>query len=190
MKQSDFSLLPFSSTAPPVKITGVVLRQHNKLAIKYLFSGDLSAIIIPSSNQPPSRKYDLWDRTCCEFFIGIKDSTKYWEFNLAPTKDWNVFRFPNYRQDIAEEMAFDSLPFEVLQQGDSWQLDLAVDLNKIIPAEQELEVGITCVVEDRNKQLSYWALTHPASEADFHHRDSFTIELYSDLAPRKVDNIK
>ena len=175
--KSDFSLIPFLATAPPIQITGTISRQYDKLKIEYIFSGDLSEIIIPPSNKAPRRKYDLWDRTCGEFFLGLKDSTKYWEFNLAPTKDWNVFRLPNYRQDIAEEMAFASLPFTVLQQDNSWQLSLEVDLSKIISAEQKLEVGITCVVEDKNKQLSYWALTHPASEADFHHRDSFMIKL-------------
>ena len=45
------------------------------------------------------------------------------------------------------------------------RLNLAVDLDKIISCETDLEVGITTVVEDKQQQLSYWALTHPANEA-------------------------
>ena len=86
------------------------------------------------------------------------------------------FRFPNYRQDIAEEMAFSSLPFQVSSENNSLRLHLAVNLDKIISSETNLEVGITTVVEDK-QQLSYWALTHPTKEPDFHHFDSFIIKL-------------
>ena len=40
-----------------------------------------------------------------------------------------------------------------------------------------LEVGITAVIEHSNGALSYWALHHPAAEADFHHRGGFTIQV-------------
>ena len=178
MKQSDFSLMPFASNnSPELKITGSISRQQNQLNIKYLLSGNLSAIIVPQSVAAPTRRYDLWEHTCCEFFLGLKDSTQYWEFNLSPSGNWNVFRFFDYRQDIAEEMVFRSLPFSVLQQTDSWQLNLEVDLNKIISAEPDLEVGITTVIEKQDHKLSYWALNHPTYQADFHNRDSFKIDL-------------
>ena len=74
-------------------------------------------------------------------------------------------------------MTFDTLPFEVLLQNDSLLLNLKISLDKIISSESDLEVGITTVVEDKQQQLSYWALTHPANEPDFHHRDSFIIKL-------------
>ena len=40
-----------------------------------------------------------------------------------------------------------------------------------------LEVGITAVIEHSDGRLSYWALHHPAAEADFHHRGGFTIQV-------------
>lgn len=178
MNKFDFSLIPFSlDTAPDIKITGTIYRQDNQLNIKYLLSENLSTIIVPQVVVSPTRQYVLWEHTCCEFFLGLKGSTKYWEFNLAPSGNWNVFYFPDYRQDIGEEMIFTSLPYTVLQQSDSLELNLEFDLNKIISAEQDLEVGITSVIENQYQQLSYWALTHPANEADFHNRDSFIIAL-------------
>ncbi|MGB5632716.1 MAG: DOMON-like domain-containing protein [Waterburya sp.] len=176
--KSTFDLVPFASnTAPAVNITGDIERQNNQLKIEYKLTGNLSQIIIAEHADAQTRQYDLWEHTCFEFFLGIKDSTKYWEFNLSPAGHWNIFRFPDYRQDISEEMAFDSLPFTVLQQNNSWQLNLEVDLEQIIPAEQNLEVGITSVIEDQQNHLSYWALTHSEPAADFHHRDSFIVDL-------------
>lgn len=57
------------------------------------------------------------------------------------------------------------------------QLKLEVNLNQIIAPEQNLEVGVATVVEDRAKQLSYWALAHSAPEADFHLRDNYLLKL-------------
>ena len=174
---TNFSLTPFdSNTAPAIAIKGNIERQHNQLKIEYKLKGALQ-IIIPKQSDSPTRQYDLWEHTCLEFFLGLKDSTRYWEFNLSPAKHWNVFHFLNYRQNIAEEMAFNSLPFKVLLENDSLLLNLEVNLDKIISPESDLEVGITTVVEDRQQQLSYWALTHPTKKPDFHHRDSFIIEL-------------
>ena len=33
-----------------------------------------------------------------------------------------------------------------------------------------LRAGAAAVIEEANEQVSYWALTHPAPEPDFHHR--------------------
>ena len=171
---TNFSLIPFdSNTAPAIAINGDIERDCNRLRIKYRLEG-ASQVVLTKCDRP-TRQYDLWEHTCFEFFLALKDSTIYWEFNLSPAKHWNVFRFLDYRQDIAEEMTFNTLPFQVFLHDDFLVLNLEVELDKII-SESELEVGITTVVEDE-QQLSYWALTHPAKEPDFHHHDSFIIKL-------------
>ena len=178
MKQFNFCLQPFAlNTAPDVKITGSISCKLNQLQITYLLAGNLAAIVIPPLSKTPTRQYELWEHTCFEFFLGLKGFPKYWEFNLSPAGDWNIFRFANYRQDISQELAFNSLPFTFGEQTDSCQLNLAVDINQIIDPEQNLEVGIAAVIENQQQQISYWALTHATTTADFHQRDSFIINL-------------
>jgi hypothetical protein len=175
--KSSFFLIPFTpNTAPAVKITGNIERRHNQLNIEYRLAGQTS-IVIPKTANTPTRQVDLWEHTCCEFFLGLQDSTQYWEFNLSPAGHWNIYRFLDYRQDLVEETAFDSLPFQVLPGNDILQLNLKVDLTQIIAPEQSLEVGIATVIEDPESQISYWALTHLAKEADFHQRNSYLLKL-------------
>lgn len=175
--KSNFSLIPFTpDTAPSVQITGNIERRHNQLNIEYTLAGR-SQILLPATSNRPTRQFNLWQHTCCEFFLGLQDSTQYWEFNLSPAGHWNIYRFLDYRQDLVEEIAFDSLPFQVLPENDNLQLKLQVNLNKIITPEQSLQVGITTVIEDRERQISYWALTHSAKEADFHQRNSYLLKL-------------
>ena len=172
---TDFALIPFpSDTIPSLSINGQIERQDNQLTLEYKLE-PTSEITIPKPAASPSRQFDLWEHTCCEFFLGLKDSTQYWEFNLSPARHWNVFRFLDYRQNIAEEYAFDTLPFQVTR--DDLRIDLEVDLNQIIEPDRDLEIGITAVIEDRSSRLSYWALSHPGKEADFHLRSSFAIAL-------------
>ena len=174
---TNFTLIPFDqSTAPAIAITGKIQRQDNQLTIKYKLT-ETSNIIIPERSPCPLRQLDLWLHTCCEFFLGLKDSSQYWEFNLSPAGHWNVFRFDNYRQNMEIENVFNTLPFQVLQQNDNLLINLNIDLNKIIEPKQKLQVGVTTVIEDRQNYLSYWALNHPSKDADFHLRDSWAIAL-------------
>jgi hypothetical protein len=187
--KANFALIPFATnTAPDIEITGAIERQDNQLNIEYKLVSKLQArspreinsplpMIIPTIAPTPTRQRDLWEHTCCEFFLGLPDSTQYWEFNLSPSGHWNVYRLLDYRQNLTEEPAFDALPFQMSQEENYWQLQLEVDLPKIIPPEQNLAVGITAVIEERPNQLSYWALSHPGKEPDFHHRDAFILEL-------------
>jgi hypothetical protein len=101
----------------------------------------------------------------------------YGEFNLSPAGHWNVYRFDGYRQGMQEETAFENLPFNVQNQADNLTLVLNVDLDKIILAEQAIEIGITSIIKHRDGEVNYWALTHRGVEADFHLRDSFIVEL-------------
>ncbi len=179
MNAQSFSLQPFSSTSPlpDVKITGNIVRRDRRLAIGYALQGNLAELAIPAPTDVPVRKNELWQETCFEFFLGIKNSERYWEFNLSPAGHWNVYRFAAYRQGMQEEMAFKSLPFSVQNQSGALRLTLELDLDQIIQADQTLEVAISAVIKLRDGQVSYWALSHRSSEADFHQRDSFIVAL-------------
>jgi hypothetical protein len=178
MKPRNFSLLPFPGTRPvPFKISGTFFRRGNTFGLDYYLLGQLTDIDIPPSADRPSRRIGLWEHTCFEFFLGPKDSNRYWEFNLSPSGDWNVFRFENYRQGLFEENAFSSLPFKVLVQPDSLCLVLEFDLDIIVPAAQNLKMAVSTVIETKQGGITLWALTHPAPEADFHHKNSFIINL-------------
>jgi hypothetical protein len=179
MSDRSFALKPFPNSNFPssLKIEGKIDRNDNKLAIEYLLLGNLTDILIPRSVDLPRRKNELWEETCLEFFLGIKNSPQYWEFNLSPSGDWNIYHFDDYRQGMQEEIAFTGLPVIVESKSDFLQLSLKLDLNKLVSKETSLEMGITTVIQSTDKKISYWALTHPDSLADFHQRDSFAIEI-------------
>jgi hypothetical protein len=184
---TDFSLHPFPTDCqiPGIEISGRIDRHDDLLSIEYLVRGDLDSVAIDPPTALPTRKLELWTTTCFEFFIGKVGAPNYWEFNLSPGGDWNVYILDDYRQGLRSEKRFTSLPFEIVRTADCLRLSLEFNLSKITPIEAdldrsnrpELEVAITAVIKSTQTEISYWALTHTGTEADFHRRDSFTIEL-------------
>ena len=175
---SNFSLIPFASDAlPTIEIVGNIDRADNILSIEYQLLGDLDSVAIASPAVAPSRKFELWESTCFELFIGVLGDRNYWEFNLSPSGDWNVFHLNDYRQGLRDEIAFTMLPFNVDRSANSLALKLEFDLSQIISIDRQIEVSIATVIRSTQDKISYWALTHIGEEADFHSRDSFIIKI-------------
>ena len=181
MNDQHFSLRPFLSgrSLPEdlnhFTLAGTLARQSNTLVICYTLRGPLRELALPAIAPHPVRQHDLWQTTCFEFFLAIKDAPQYWEFNLSPAGHWNVYRFDAYRQGMREELAWTALPVRIEQQSHSFLLVLELDLSPIFPPDRSLEVAISTIIQLKAGEVTYWALTHPGSQADFHWRDSFMI---------------
>lgn len=169
-----FRLVPYpADDIPKIQIVGEVGRIEDRLHVRYSVQGDAENILLPDVTIP-ARKDDLWRASCFEFFLALPDRPEYWEFNMSPSSEWNVYLMDAYRQvNMREETKIRDLPFKFRKEDGGYSLDISVDLRSIIQAEQELQVGITAIIQTKNGGESYWALAHPGTQADFHLRDSF-----------------
>jgi hypothetical protein len=176
MKQA-FTLHPFEPDDLLLSIDGDVQYQQGWLEIIYNLRGDLASILLPSAVEIPIRQFALWEGTCLEFFLAPIGQSDYWEFNLSPSGNWQVFHLDDYRQGLRDEAAINYLPFTVQQTSDSLQLELSIDLTALVEPNTALQMGITAVIQTKDADYSYWAIQHSGTEADFHLRDSFKIRL-------------
>ncbi len=182
-RKQTFSLRPFEKDGSlyGIECKGYLARRIDTLFVHYEIIGSSLRIDIPERKQEPSRKKGLWENTCLELFVAVKDYDQYWEFNLSPSEDWNVFRFEHYRNEryvdkLREEPLIVSLPFRTQRQSGSFLLDMEFNLDKLIRKDRLLEIGIGSIVKS-NKDKTHWALAHCGSIPDFHRRDSFIIKL-------------
>ena len=175
MSDRFIQLQPFvtTNTLPQIAVTSTISRLKTKLQVSYKIQGDLNQIILPSVKKQNQRQDNLWQTTCFELFLAIFNAPEYWEFNLAPTGDWNVYAFHRYRRGMKTAASFRELPFKVKQSDSVYELTTTIDLTTIISGNTSLELAVTTVIADTNHHLSYWAITHPGTEANFHRRDSF-----------------
>ena len=174
-----FKLTPFpSNTIPNMKISGGIVRAENNLFIRYEVNGDIDKILLSTKATSPSRTDDLWKATCFEFFAAIPNQPGYWEFNMSPSSDWNVYRMDAYRRfGFREETAFTQLPFLFKETENQLSLDISVNLDRMLQPEQSVQVGIATIIQTMDRRETYWALTHPGQQADFQLREGFILEL-------------
>jgi hypothetical protein len=152
--------------------------------LEYSLSGDLESVLLPPASSNPQRKDELWKATCFEFFLAVKGQTGYWEFNLSPSGDWNAYRIDAYRRiGFREETAISQLPFEFQKGSDEYALGVFLDLTDLITSGLEIQLGIAAIVQTKDGNETYWALVHPASQPDFHARESFILLLAGQTLP-------
>jgi hypothetical protein len=185
MIEHSFRLVPFKvPPIPAVSLRGKLSLKNHILTLHYSLAGEIEAILLPPASLVPGRKDELWKATCFEFFLAIQDQPGYWEFNMSPSGDWNVYRMDAYRRiGFREEAAISTLPFEFRQGSDRFFLDVAVDLSFLIPNEALLQMGIAAIIQTKDGGETYWALAHPAPEPDFHLRESFILALAEQTHP-------
>jgi hypothetical protein len=179
MTGKAFILEPHPETvaAPAVRITGAVSIQINTIFVHFQMEGRVGEVRLPPFSRIPVRMDRLWEETCFEFFIGTKGSRRYWEFNLSPSGDWNVYRFSDYRESMHEETAVTRLPIRDQRGADVFLLSAECELEKILPPGEGMDVGISAVIRSEAGGLSYWAMVHPGERPDFHRREGLLIEL-------------
>ena len=174
-----FKLIPYpADNLPKIGITGELIRSDNNIFIHYAVSGEIDRILLPAKSPSPSRTDDLWKATCFEFFVAIPNQPGYWEFNMSPSSDWNVYGMDAYRKvGFREETGFTKLPFVFKETDQQLSLDISVDLFPILQPQQTAQIGITAIIQTMEGNESYWALAHPGSQADFHLREGFVLSV-------------
>lgn len=142
-----------------------------QLRLRYVVTGRIDDLLVPAPADP-ERSDGLWQSTCFEAFAREVDAEGYDEFNFAPSTQWAVYRFDGYRSGMAKPDVL-APRVEGGVEGDTYVLHAAFDL----PGAGPWRLGLSAVIEETNGEKSYWARAHPPGKPDFHHADSFVLEL-------------
>jgi hypothetical protein len=157
------------SPAGPLESIGVEIdREGDRLRLTYRATGDVASVVWPAW-APSGRTDELWRHTCFEVFV--QTDHRYVEFNLSPSGRWASYAFADYRKGMSE----------AAQSARVEPFLLAADQG-VLRAQVDLPLGarrlaVSTVIEGRDGSKTYWALAHPSDKPDFHHPDSFVLEL-------------
>ncbi len=150
------------------------------LTCRYALRGDVGRLRVPRSGA--GRRADgLWRHTCFEVFVSVPGGRSYYEFNFSPALDWAAYRFEGYRTGMSAAALAQAPGLQVRRDRDELDLAATVHLAGLAPlvGVHELRLAVGAVIEEEDGPLSYWALRHPSGDPDFHHPDSFILELRS-----------
>ncbi len=147
------------------------------LHLHYRLDGEVERLRLPAPLACAGRADELWRHTCLEVFIARRGSREYREFNFSPSGEWAAYAFTAYRAGMAvlELQCGPTLRW----QRTADQLELTVTLPaEALPADEGgFRLALSAVIEEQSGTISHWALNHPAKQPDFHHPESFALEL-------------
>jgi hypothetical protein len=157
---------------------GISWTGDGALAFTYVLKGDLARLRIPPPRQP-LRADQLWQHTCFEAFVGVKGGAAYREFNFAPSGAWAVYDFVNYREPAPLVEGKLAPKITMCSASESLELNAVVgrECLQVLTPGARLKLALCVVIEEESGMLSYWALNHPPGKPDFHHPDSFALEI-------------
>ena len=137
--------------------------------------GDVSDLALPPA-RGRLRRDELWMQTCFEAFLKAKDSVRYIEFNFAPNGDWAAYQFERYRQGGSDlDIAAPDIQME--SRPDKLILTAAIGALPTDLLSGQIQMGPAAILQTHQDTRSYWALEHPADQADFHRPETFKINL-------------
>jgi hypothetical protein len=168
-----------ASSAAIARIEVELQRVSQGLQLSYQLSGDIGKLKVPAP-QPMQRRDELWRHTCCELFIATPDQASYLEFNFSPSGEWAAYKFNDYRQGMAPAQLAVPPQIELISTNTLLELRVRLQLDHVPFIDRDLgtwQLGLTAVIEDNTGQLSYWALSHPSPQPDFHHLDGFVLAI-------------
>ncbi len=151
------------------------------LRLHYRIEAPAAALRLPAPVGGGSAN-GLWRHTCFEAFVAAAGEAAYREFNFSPDGRSAVYDFSDYRARCERRPRPAPLPLHVGAGG----LSLAVDVPpQLLPAADELDCGLSAVVEGADGVVGYWALAHGPGRPDFHRRETFRCRLRRASAGRQ-----
>ena len=150
------------------------------LSCRFVLRGDMERLRLPRG-RAGHRADGLWKHTCFEAFVSAPGSNGYHEFNFSPALDWAAYRFQGYREGMSAATLVQAPGLQVHRDRDGLELAATVHLTGLsaLASARELRLALAAVIEEQDGRLAYWALRHPAGNPDFHHPESFALELRS-----------
>ena len=168
---------------PGIRVSGeLIWNSDGWLELSYgilmTASGGISDLVLPNGlfdglQLGGERRDELWTTTCCEAFIGLPGSERYWEINLSPNGDWAVYSFEGYRSSQRAPELSSAPQVRLRRWHHQVRLDARLPLRPWWPAGVCPDLAMTAVLNLRTQGLSYWALRHGQDHPDFHLRSTF-----------------
>jgi hypothetical protein len=127
--------------------------------------------VIPQGE--PGRADELWKTTCFEAFLREAGQKPYREWNFAPSGQWAAYDFLSKRKGM-KNAKIASEPYVRMEDNFTWW---ALGATIAIDADNQWEMGLSAVLEEKDGTKSYWALAHGSDKPDFHSPDCFAAKL-------------
>lgn len=157
-----------------------VCEADGSLRLRYGLAADMEQLRLPVSVSL-QRTDGLWRHTCFELFIAGQGVSAYHEFNFSPSGEWAAYAFSANRTGMKVLALPVVLPARWQRSPEGLALEVLLPAQCLpVAAAGTLRLGLCAVLEAQSGTITHWALRHVGNLPDFHHPDSFILELAAD----------
>ena len=160
-------LAPFEGCAAtkPFSCSVSLQLQDGLLRLCYSISGPLRRLIIPAEEKSPCFTPELWQQSCCEFFLRQETMKSYTEWNFAPSGNWWACAFDDYRSPARKQPpGLQPQHLKIQTRKNNLTLTAAI----ACPPKPALRIGPALILEHADGSRSHWAMQHTGGRPDFH----------------------
>jgi hypothetical protein len=168
-----------AAPSPNIRIRASLQLSAQRALVRFEIEDPEGELLWPAPATKPARQEELWKHTCFELFLRDPTSGQYWEWNFSPSGDWGCFAFDSYRSKLPTQGPQGLAQFRLEGWGGVSYLECEIDLSfsptlSFLSANHKpIEYQLTAVGELQKGGLTYWALAHASSKADFHAAEAF-----------------
>ena len=107
---ASYELNAFDRRFQAISLVGAIEQQGSStLNVGFWLRDPNQSVLWPELVAAHPRQDFLWEQTCFEIFIGVKDEDFYREINLSPSQAWQAYQFEEYRypEEMPPQVAYD-----------------------------------------------------------------------------------
>jgi len=175
-----FELKPFNpQDAAKLRVEARLDHSGSVLTAEFEVFDPEAQVDWPAPLAKAGRGHDLWKQTCLEIFMRDPASGLYWEWNFAPSGEWDAFCFSGYRQRLLHA-ARASQGVRLIEPVRAGLLRACIDvsfsplLHQAFLSGDQWQIAPTAVIKTKTHHLSYWAAKHAGAKPDFHAPEGFS----------------
>ncbi len=153
-------------------VKAIIELHDDKLMLEYQISGNLSHYHFPKLTKQ-QRADKLWLDTTFELFIAPENSAEYWEINVSPSTQWNVYHFTSYKEGMKESNIISQPTIKTYEYDNEYRLTF----NSTVPNEyfdHVLQINLCVILLDQKGVRYFYSIKRREGSPDFHDRDCFT----------------
>jgi hypothetical protein len=170
-------LVPFSGSLP-IELSGEVSLTGTGIRATFTLEDPEGAVVdsLQEGEWGPGtlrRAGALWESTCFELFWALPGHDDYYELNVSPKGEWNLYHFDRYREPQPPAESSDyrltsvkSTPKEITFELHSDNLPSAIEAS-------------LCAVIKTATGISYYSHAHLGAHEDFHIRESLSLKRHT-----------
>ena len=149
---ASYELAAFDRHFHAISVVAAIEQQSpNILNVGFWLNDPEQSIIWPQIVSAHPREDFLWEKSCFEIFLGVKNQDYYREINLSPSQAWQAYQFEEYRypEDMPPQAA-DDIELNQLKRT-HYGLNVSVDLTDFMATHklkwENLFLGLSAVLK-------------------------------------------